>query len=280
MSGGGNLGDIGQLLGGIRGLTQGTPGQAVPIWELVNSLVTQTGTSNTSTNTQIQELINQLQQSTSNTNTSQQENQNLSGTQTTQNLSSEQEAQLNQLLTSLSGTLMGESQFSQANAVAASDDAMQAAISRMLQSGIGNVAAQGTNFGAYGGTTQGKVAAQLGAEAAKAGAQTRLDTMNAFGNLQNQELNSLTSAINNLLGNAINAGGTTTNNQNVTGTTTGSQNTTGTTSTTTDQTSNQTSNQTVDTTTTTDSETETDRKFKEIGGSKSPLGQLGRLFKF
>lgn len=265
---------IGSLIGGVNSMFQGTPGQAVPIWELVNSLVNQTGTTDTTSNAQLQEVINQLQQQSSNTNTSEQQNQNVAGTQTTQNLSTDQEAMLNQLLSELSGRVSAGSQFSQSNAISASNDAMQAAIDKVLQTGIGEVAAQGTNFGAYSGTTQGKLAGQLGAEAAKAGAQTRLDTMTNFGNLQNQEFNSLQSAINSLFNNAVAAGGTTTNDQTVTGTTTG--NTTGTTNTSTTgtNTSNQTSSQNTDTKTTTESVTETDREYDEVGGESSLWDKL------
>lgn len=157
-------------------------------------------------NQQQQENTNQNQNQSTNT------SQNQSGTSTTQNLSSAERQQLNALIGQISGQL-GNSQFSRQNAITASNDAMTAALTKVLQTGIGNVASAGSNFGAYNSTAQGALASRLSADAARAGAEAQLNTIAQYGQLQNQQQGQVMTALGNLFGQLNSAGGTTTTDQ-------------------------------------------------------------------
>lgn len=245
---------IGDALGGSL---MGTPKsyQVTTPWEKTVEQLIQSGTSDTATTQQLQELLKQMQtvrqeqeqvekqvsqeqqtsqqnqsQSTTGTNygqtsnnslenTSQNQNQQTAtdqqttGTQSTQNLTDAERGGLNDLIANLSGQLGGNSQFSQANAEQAGNDAMGAAIDRVMQTGIGDVAASGVNAGAYNSTAQGGLASRLGADATRAGMEAMTGVKAQYGQLQNQEQGQLTNALSQLFGQLNAAGGTTTTDQ-------------------------------------------------------------------
>lgn len=161
-----------------------------------------------------------------------------SGTQQTTTLDANQRAQMDLAIQNALGGLLGANPYSQENAIAASEGALQAAIQEVMRSGIGNVAAQGTNFGAYGGTVQGRMASQLGADAASAGQKAQLDTITNFAGLSNQRDQMLNNAIQGLLDTATRQGSTTTTDMATSTDQTSNQSTTGSESTTTDKTGN------------------------------------------
>lgn len=202
-------GALDSVVGGVVGAATGSPGTAKPTWEQIISNAMQQGSSQTTTDQTMSELLNAIQQA--------QSSQSTTGESTSQNLTGEQEQVINNLLGSLQQEFLTDSPYSQEKAMEAGQGAMNAAIDRTLQSGIGDVAASGSNAGAYNSTVTGRLATQLGTEAVNQGQKSLLDTQLAFGNLDQQRTSNLGSVINQLLGSAINAGGTTTTGQNVTG---------------------------------------------------------------
>lgn len=108
-----------------------------------------------------------------------------------------------------------------------SDDAMTTAIAQVIEAGIGNVAELGGNAGAYGSTVQGKAGAQLGAEAAKTGAQVQLDTILSQQGMANQDLQALLASLGQTLSSGQGAVSTTTNTFSNTGSESTEQSTTG-----------------------------------------------------
>ena len=134
-------------------------------------------------------------------------------------------------------------------------NAMEAAIAKVIEAGIGSVAEAGNNAGAYNSTVQGKLGSRLGADAAKAGAETMLASQQFQQQLASQDLLGLVGALESLMGSA--KGGVTT--------------------TTTQQTSQQKGSQTgtesTDSSRTVDEETQ--RDYSESGESSSTAMKVG-----
>ncbi len=198
--------------------------------------------------------------------------QNTTGTQVTQNMSSHQIGQMNEALQVLMNQLQKPDPYSQQNADAASAGAATAALNQVINTGIGNVAAQGSNFGAYGGTVQGKLASQLGADAAAAGQKVTMDARAQFANASNQRIAALNQALSGLLGNAASQGSTVTNQSQVTGNEASANNLTGTESSTGSKTSSVDSSTNIKSDNTTS--TEVDNSYKDFGKN----GLLSGLF--
>lgn len=248
---------VNSLVGAADTLFSGTPGSIVPTNQVVDT------NSITNSSSSIEEMLKRILTQ------SQTSNQNTSGTQSTQNLSEEQEAQLNEVLGQLTSQLGDNSSYvNQAN------ESMEAAISRVLSSGIGKVAEAGTNAGAYNSTTQGKLASRLAADAATSGATVRNQVLEMGQNAQN----SIVDSISKLLTNAAQGSGTVTTDQNTN---------TAATSTTRD---NSTTSSTSNTVSETETDQETNTEYDEIGKQqslassledavrKNPLGIVSGLF--
>lgn len=214
-----------------------------------DSSTTVTGTSNTiqdmlATMTQDSSVLQQLQELSSQ-----------SSAETTTGQQQTLPAELMAILTSLSqgvgGTIEGALQdrgSAEGKGTQLSADAMSAAIQEVIAGGIGNVAELGSNAGAYDSTVQGEAGARLGAEAAKSGANVRLQAIMGQQQLEQQDLQNLIAGLTSLTGTA--KGGLTETTGTATGDVTGTR----------DQTSSQdtstTSTQAQTTDTATDSTTE------------------------
>lgn len=232
----GGLGALGGAVTGAFGSSKGRTNETGSETTSGSQHQTTIGSSSSELLQQIEELLRQQsvmqQQQQGQVSGSEQ----TSGTQQTTTLDAQQRAQMNLAIQDALGKLQGENPYSQENAIAASEGALQAAIQEVMRSGIGNVAAQGTNFGAYGGTVQGKMASQLGADAASAGQKAQLDAITNFAGLSNHRDQILNNAIQGLLDTATRQGTTTTTDMTTSTDQTSNQSTTGSESTTTDKT--------------------------------------------
>ena len=296
--------------GMLNTLFGSTPGTA----QVVNSKTKNTGS--TSTEASMEALMQQLQTlisnetaatsgtETNNTNATGTSSNNsdmaqlmaqlteMQGSTTTSNLDSAQMQQLNEVMATMSGRLNGDNtQFSKEAAISDSANASQAALDRVISSGIGTVFDAGTNTGSYNSTAQQNIANELGAEATRVGTQVTLDQINKYAGLSQQQQGADASTMSQLLSNAINAGGTTTTNQstNTDQNSSSSENSTAaqtnqsastntnqsTTATNTNTSSNTSQSSSEDATTSTETETdsETDNDYDVMGGTKSLASQ-------
>lgn len=280
---GGILSGAGNLVGNLADASRDTPGTVVVTDE--DQLTTTEQTQEVTGTTSIEELLQELQsiqesisQQSAET-TAQQQQTDVTGTQVVQNLTAEERANLNTQIQQITDQLGGESPFSPEAAAIAGQEAVTAAIQQVLQSGIAEVAQQGTNFGAFGGTAQARQAQELGAQAVQAGAATELQNIQTFGQLENQRQANLANQLTQLLSTLTQAGSITETQQQeaVAGTT----ETAG--STVTDRTQEQTTEQQRDveqeqdqtTQTTGTTETEITRDPTEVGREEDPLSRAG-----
>lgn len=267
---------IGALAGGLANKS-GSSTQSSQ--QLSNQITNQNQSQWLNENSQLMQQLSELLQQQKNLQQQQTGNvttgENLSGTVTTDNLSKQQRAMLDSSIQNILGQLRADSPYSAERANEASALASKSAIDQVLRSGIGNVAAQGANFGAYGSTVQGNMASQLGADAAAAGSKISLDTLTNFASLDNQRTQGLNAALAQLFGTATNAGGTVTTDQSKTGTQDSTQNLTGQETTTQDRTQDTTATESKESSSTTIGTSETENEyetFKNKNKSKNFLG--------
>tara|TARA_R110000787_G_scaffold165251_5_gene278357 strand:- start:2765 stop:3772 length:1008 start_codon:yes stop_codon:yes gene_type:complete len=118
------------------------------------------------------------------------ESENLSQTQQEQivrNLSDGDMDGLRDLISGFSTQANNAGSFTTDEATRLSRNASEAAIQTTLKQGFGDVAAAGTNAGAYDSTTQGQIASQVSADAARAGAGQELEMQQLFAGLRKEE---------------------------------------------------------------------------------------------
>lgn len=238
------------VLDSVNGLASGTPGSVVPTSVTTNT----TSTSDIDQTELINQLIAELTKTTG--------SQTTAGTVTTDNLTALQNEQLQSGLNALMAQINGDSPFSQEAARAASAEAMSAAIGQTINQGIGTVANSGVNNGAYNSTVTGKLGSQLGAEAAKAGAQVQLDTLTKYGALDNQYQAQLMNDLNALLTTAGLTSGTVANNEQIATTQV------------TDSSQQTTANNSTNQTSTTDTNTQQDSEYAEVGKQQGVLSGI------
>lgn len=243
----------------------GSPGKA--IGDLSSALFGDSSSSEQNMN----QLITMMQQISSQSQTdssmSQQSNDIMSALQSmlqqstgeTVQFSTEQQNQLSQTMQQLMkgvSTARQNMEGATERGTALSEDAMQAAISEVMRTGIGEVAAIGANTGAYDSTSQGQAASRLSADAARAGSEVRLNTIMQQQGLASDQLSQAVNSLNQLF--SVAKGGVTRTSEQVSAETSTDQ--TSESSVTGEQSQTSTSEQTTDSTTETDTTTSSESK--------------------